>query len=339
MFRYHRVLAGLLAAATVGACGASEQVDTLDNGAKLSQPEIASEPEQQNDVEFTVPVYSVDEALSKELFGISLGDSVEEVRVALLERGFQEPDPETGSQRIPEAAATGINCDYTKRARTKSLCESIGYGQENGWVWNRTADNGDSETVLPLFFIDENREQALMFTRYIREYQTSVGPRNAIAPFAERFGEPTNSAVDSYQASSEYRIQMPVPKGYSRTAVDERSATTPSWQRAVEVSRLVCLKREHRDPAAPRSEACDKVMNGDGSSQRLFSALGSAGGDTQSQNMFLRVHVNSDRLQVEQHGHFLRVAADVFNTETRLLSEIEEKRALTNTDLPVSDDL
>ena len=154
------------------------------------------------------PALTRDQALRTELLGLEMDASLAVVRATLLTNGFEEPDSETailiGWGHEP-VASTGFDCD-SGNSPSADFCSEIGLVQDSGYLWDRLTQEGDRETVLPLFYINEVGEQALIAVRYERQFAQAVTPRLAIASYLETYGPASSLSVSERHALAQYRL-------------------------------------------------------------------------------------------------------------------------------------
>jgi len=283
------------------------------------------------DTKLEKPSKSLDEALSLDVFGVSLNMPVEQVKAALLEKGFSEPVPASGGF-AGFKASIGFDCEHKYSGTDKGICDKIGQIQEEGYVWTRGPEINwkAEESLLPLFYVDEAKTLRLWHIRYVRAYEPEIFPGNIATQMIERFGAPTiHNANESFDYLS-YYIQMTVPVGYKKTESDDRSSNSFSEQRAIITTRLECLKQEVKNFPEPRSRACKAILDKPAKPQYIFDALG---------NQFLDINIRPDELRLELTGYFLTRAVEYAVEETKLNEELAELARRREAGGDVADDL
>lgn len=265
-------------------------------------------------------VYSPAEAFETDLFGVKVGMSVEDVRTALTEKGFTPPDNPHGLDlRITEL---GLDCS----SGSKLSC-SPGLRQKEGYMWTRPAadDPGQIETLMPLFYVDEDSQQKLYYVDYSRNYTTEVSPSNLLAAMVDRFGEASlQDASDSAGSGlAKYAIHLPVPVGYTQQPGDDWQESGDVERRPqIEKTRKSCLVEEWNNIGEPPTAQCSKVLGGDKQAQWQFDAISNYG-----DNVFLTVKTHRNSLNVVLNGQLLPLTIGIANAEAKLAKEIEDKKA------------
>jgi hypothetical protein len=319
------------AALLLAACGqagpagtdASPETAPKDTVAVASETPPAAAPKASTDSSgrlFGHKVYSPGEAFQTDLFGVKVGMSVDEVRQALADKGFTAPDDPHGLDlRITEL---GLDCSSESR-----LSCSPGLRQKEGYMWTRPVadDPGQLETLLPLFYVDENSQQKLYYVDYSRTYTTEVAPSNLLAAMVDRFGEPSLQDVSDSAGSglAKYAIQLPVPAGYTQKPGDDWQNSGDVERRPqIEKTRKSCLVEEWNNIGAPPTDQCSKVLGGDKQAQWEFDAISNYG-----DNVFLTVKTRRNSLNVVLNGQIFPLTIGIANAEAKLVQEIDDKKA------------
>lgn len=284
------------------------------------------------DTKLDKPFKTFDEAMTLILFDIPLDMDVDQVRETLLEKGFIEP--RTGGLAGYEASI-GYNCAFKYSGTNEGICDRIGQVQEEGYLWTRgTLENGGSEeTILPLFYVDQDKRLRLWHLEYERAYIPDTAPAVIGEQMRERFGAPTFEDIRETYTQLSYYVQMDVPEGYMRTDTDERGPARFDSQRAVKITRTGCLQKQVENYPAPQSAECKSLLSQPAKPQRIFDGLST------SPNEVLDITVNPDRLRMTLTGHFLHRAVALALEEQKLIAELAELERRRESGGNIADDL
>lgn len=327
----------MLAVLCVSACDQISEAMNAEpaNGGQSGQVDAAPSPKQAGskaDTKLDKPFKSFDEAMTLKLFDIGLDSSTDEVKAILLEKGFIEP--RTGGLAGYEASI-GYNCAFKYSGTEEGICDKIGQVQEEGYLWTRgTLDDGEpEETILPLFYVGQDKRLRLWHLEYQRAYVPDIAPSVIGEQMRERFGAPTFEDIRETYAQLSYYVQMDVPQGYTRTDTDERGPARFDSQRAVKLTRIGCLKSQIETYPAPATPECKSLLSKPAKQQFLFDGM------SNSPNEVLDITVNPDRLRMKLTGYFLHRAISLALEEQKLIAELAELERRRKADGSVADDL
>lgn len=321
-----------IAAFTEGTTGDKTVSAGRDDNGATARPSGAT----RGDTKFDKPFKSLDAALKLGVFDITLDMPVDQVKAILLEKGFVEPHVGRMAAGVDTYdASIGYNCAF-KFARTdEGMCDKIGQIQEEGYLWTRgkRANGRPEETILPLFYVDANKQLRLWHLGYERAYDPEIFPGAIAKQMIERFGEPTVRFSNETNESLSYYVQMAVPAGYERTDTDERGMSRFNEQRAIKQTRLDCLNQEIEQFPAERSKSCGVLLSKPAGPQRLFDALSSTGSDV------IEVEIAPDQLRLKLTGNFLPRSVQLALEEAKLESQLAELARRREAGGDVADDL
>lgn len=324
---------GLLAMGVAG-CGASESGNGTagaDSGSQGAAATAAAPAAQVDDSRFDARVYSYREAMDASVFGLKFDMTIDEVRAALTEQGFDIPD-DYADRGDPRVRGNSLDLGMGPRATIEP-----GARQQMNYNWFRFPEGGDidmpshlrpaaTETLAPWFYVDQQGVQRLYAVQYKRGFDPSVDPRGFAATLVERFGEPSRMTESPANVRADYILQLPVPAGYRPDAVDDREDHDLERQRPVQTTRYACLSAMQRDVTAPVSSECRAVMNGDADAQRLFDSVNSRG-NGRFYSRFLNFQVLENRMTLEFRAEWLPSVVIGRQNDARMLAEIEARKA------------
>ena len=302
------------------------QASTTEN----SEPSVAEDVVQDyvapKMINFDKPVYTVEQALATSVFGVSLNMTTDQVREALVERGFVEPI----SQDLP---STGFLCDNPEPS---AACNLPGYTQEQTFLWTRGGElegGGYLEEVLPFFYNDRNGLQRLYSMQYVKRFDAPVSDLNAaLQLYTQRLGAPTTFQSLSDEVQAAYLVMADIPTGFTPTPVDNRMPSQVTIQRAVTATRTSCHTQTVAG-SAPAAE-CIKVESGDEYAQDVFEALIHASQAVDQSNVYLGVKINHERSRIYLVADFLHQAEVIRNARLAV-----EPQSLAPAPALIADDL
>lgn len=338
-----KTVAMMLAALTATACDRigeamdkvvpARSVSTTDNDKKETQPSGATAGA---DTNLEKPFKTLEQAMQLSVFDVTLDLPVEQVKALLLEKGFGEPRlPPMVAGLDTYEASIGYNCAFKYSGTDEGICDKIGHVQETGYIWTRgTLANGEpEETVLPLFYVDENKQLRLWHMGYERAYAPEVFPGTIADQMIERFGAPTVRFSSETRDELSYYVQMNVPRGYEKTDTDTRHAGRFELQREIRNNRIDCLKQAVEEFPTKLSAQCKKIFSEPAKPQQIFDALGS------SSNEVLSIAITPDRLRLQLTAHFLYRAVVLALEEKEIQAELAELERRRDAGGDVADDL
>lgn len=301
--------------------GQASAAASKNNTASLGQ-NVAEDSAPPASNPFSERTYSLNEAMNFDVFGLKLGMSPAEARKALTDKKFAPPPEEQRHGLDTRIVDLGFDCDMPAASPCKP-----GLAQTKAYYWTRPAtDNARApESILAQFYIDPDLKQKLYAVSYTRFYNPKTDPTKLHQSMVDRFGEPTNGGKpDGLNVFLSYYMQLPVPDSYTPTPDDRRGSAGYKKQRAVNRTRLDCLRDEvHNFELKERTPECATILGGNAQAQHMYDGLI----DRPIGNLFLSVQGGADTLRVELVGNFLKYANDQAMEEVSLLKQLDEKKA------------
>ncbi len=255
---------------------------------------------------------TVEELAGFELAGLQLQMSPEDVIEALETEGWVTP---VLSRMATDMGSTAVGL------RCAGGCERIGQEQSRGYLFERENLEADvqPETLLPLFYVDEEGQQRLYYVKYTRPFPTEIFPANLLEQMKGRFGEPAKEESWESYAKLTYRAYPPVPAGYEVRRAAGETSLAPSQR-----TRIQCASEQRQNFPEAETPLCQQVLAEAAMPQHLYSAFDSS--QNRRGTEVATVTIKTSELLVELNASQFAAAVRSRAQELEVAAELAELR-------------